>query len=335
MNVLLTGAFGNIGLSTLDELLKRGHVVRCFDVKSRQNRKIARRYGDRVEVKWGDLRNPKEVAAAVEGQEVVIHLAFVIPKMSHTGVESEARPEWAREVNVGGTRNLLNAMKALPSAPRILFTSSYHVYGRTQHLLPPRLVSDPVRPTEHYSHHKVLCEQMVRGAGLPWAILRLSATLPLRLHLDPGMFDVPLSNRMEFTHTRDVAVAIANALETDQVWGQLWLIGGGLRCQYTYREIVSRGLVAMGVGMLPEEAFGTVPFATDWVDTVESQRMLNYQERDLDDYLQEMKATLGFRRHLARMFRHLVRHWLLGKSEHYNRARADRKAVPKAAGVSA
>jgi UDP-glucose 4-epimerase len=334
MNVLLTGAFGNIGISTLEELLRRGHAVRCFDVKSRLNRKIARRYRDRVEVKWGDLRNPREVAAAVEGQEVVIHLAFVIPKMSHTGVESEARPEWSREVNVGGTGNLLNALKALPSAPRILFTSSYHVYGRTQHLLPPRLVSDPVRPTEHYSHHKVLCEQMVRGSGLPWTILRLSATLPLRLQLDPGMFDVPLNNRMEFTHTRDVAVAIANALESEQVWGQLWLIGGGLPCQYTYREIVSRSLSAIGVGMLPEEAFGTIPFATDWVDTVESQRVLNYQERDLDDYLQEMKPTLGFRRHLVRMFRPLVRRWLLGKSEYYSRARAKQKVVPKPAGAS-
>jgi UDP-glucose 4-epimerase len=335
MNVLLTGAFGNIGISTLDELLRRGHTVRCFDLKSRANRRIARRYQGRVDVKWGDLRNAREVAAAVEGQEVVIHLAFVIPKMSHTGVESEARPEWSFEINVGGTRNLLHAMQALPSPPRILFTSSYHVYGRTQHLLPPRLLSDPVRPTEHYSHHKVLCEQMVRGSGLPWTILRLSATLPLRLQLDPGMFDVPLNNRMEFTHTRDVAVAIANALESDQVWGQLWLIGGGLRCQYTYREIVSRGLSAMGVGMLPDEAFGTVPFATDWVDTVASQRVLNYQERDLEDYLQEMKATLGPRRHLIRLFRRMVRRWLLGRSEHYVRARAKGKAMPKTAGVSA
>lgn len=335
MNVLLTGAFGNVGISTLDELLKRGHTVRCFDLGSKANRRIARRYADKIEVRWGDLRRPKDVADAVDGQEAVVHLAFVIPKMSHTGVESEARPEWSREVNVGGTRNLLNAMKRQPKAPKILFTSSYHVYGRTQHLLPPRIVSDPVRPDEHYSHHKVLCEQMVRGSDLPWTILRLSATLPLKLQLDPGMFDVPLNNRMEFTHTRDVAVAIANALQSDEVWGHLWLIGGGLRCQYTYREIVSRSLAAMGLGMVPDEAFGTVPFATDWVDTVESQRALNYQERDLGDFLEEMKATLGMRRHLIRVFRPLIRHWLLQKSEYYRLARTKAKAVPKAAGVSA
>jgi len=39
MNVLLTGAFGNVGLSTLEELLRQGHQVRCFDLKTRANEK--------------------------------------------------------------------------------------------------------------------------------------------------------------------------------------------------------------------------------------------------------------------------------------------------------
>lgn len=333
MNVLLTGAFGNIGISTLEELLQRGHTVRCFDIGTRANKRAARRFGDQIDLVWGDLRNPKDLAVAVEGQDVVVHLAFVIPKMSHTGVDSEARPEWAHKINVGGTRNLLQAAMDLPSPPRFLFSSSYHVYGRTQHLLPPRLVSDPVRPVEHYSHHKVLCEQMVRGSNLTWAILRLSATLPLRLQLDPGMFDVPLDNRMEFTHTRDVGVAIANAIETDKVWGQTWQIGGGLGCQYIYREIVSRSLQAFGLGMLPEEAFGSTSFPTDWVDTVESQRLLNYQTRDLGDFLAEMQTSLGARRHLIRLLRPLARWYLLRKSPYYRQAGAKRPELPEAVGV--
>ncbi|MCK4448976.1 MAG: NAD(P)-dependent oxidoreductase, partial [Anaerolineae bacterium] len=208
MNVLLTGAFGNVGTSTLEELANRGHTVRCFDLKTRANEKTARRFRGQVEVVWGDLRCPEEVAAAVRDQDVVVHLAFIIPKMSATGVDSEERPDWAREINVGGTRNLLNAMKALPRPPKIIFTSTYHVYGRTQDQPPPRTVSDPAQPIEHYSYHKVECEQMVKSSGLEWAILRLSATLPLAIQLDPGMFDVPLDNRMEYVHTRDVGLAL-------------------------------------------------------------------------------------------------------------------------------
>jgi UDP-glucose 4-epimerase len=314
MNVLLTGAFGNVGTSTLEELSKQGHTVRCFDLKTRPNEKAARKSKDQMEVMWGDLRCPEDVTTAVRDQEVVVHLAFIIPKLSATGVESEGHPDWAREINVEGTRNLLNAMKALPRPPKIIFASSYHVYGRTQDQPPPRTVSDPVQPVEHYSHHKIECEQMVKASGLEWAILRLAATLPLALRLDPGMFDVPLNNRMEFVHTRDVGLAMANAVSSEGVWGKTLLIGGGPRCQYYYRDITRRILDAMGVGMLPEEAFGSTPFCTDWVDTTESQRLLNYQQRDLGDYIQEMTALLGYRRHLIRLFRPIVRHWLLKKS---------------------
>ena len=162
MRVLVTGAFGNIGRSTVEELLKQGHQVRCFDIRTRANEKAARRYRGRVEVSWGDLRRPDDVAAAVADQEAVIHLAFIIPKLSVTGFESEDHPEWAREINVGGTQNLIEAMKAQPRPPRLLFASSYHIYGRTQDQPPPRTVEDPVQPIEHYAWHKVEAEALVR-----------------------------------------------------------------------------------------------------------------------------------------------------------------------------
>ena len=322
MRVLLTGAFGNIGTSTVKELIKQGHTVRCLDLKTRANKRAARRFRGQVEVAWGDLRRPEDVAAAVHGQDVVIHLAFIIPKLSATGIESEKRPDWAREINVAGTRNLLDAMKLLPNPPRVIFTSSCHVYGRTQHQHPPRTVSDPVCPVEHYTRHKIECEHMVRASGLEWAIFRLGATLPLTMKLDPGMFDVPMDNRLEFVHTRDVGLALANAVSSEDVWGKLLLIGGGPDCQYYYRGVAWRILDAMGVGMLPEEAFGSTPFCVDWLDTAESQRMLNYQQRDIEDYIQDMVALLGYRRHVIRLFRPLVRHWLLKKSPYFARSKA-------------
>jgi len=333
MNVLLTGAFGNVGKSALEELLKQGHNVRCLELKTKVNKKAARRLKGQIEVMWGDLRRPEDVAAAVRDQEVVIHLAFIIPKLSATGVESEARPDWAREINVGGTRNLIEAMKALPAPPKIIFSSSLHVYGRTQDQLPPRTVSDPVCPLEHYAHHKVACERMVKESGLAWAIFRFGAVLPLRMILDAGMFDVPLDNRIEYVHTRDVGLALANGVSSAEVWGKTLLIGGGPCCQYYYREVAERILTAMGVGMLPEKAFGSIPFCTDWLDTSESQRLLNYQRYDLGDYIQEMVALVGFRRHLARLFRPIVRHWLLGKSPYLGTG-ADWKEIAVATGAS-
>lgn len=322
MNVLVTGAFGNVGTSAVEALVRDGHRVRCFDLRTEANRRTAQRFGDGIEVVWGDLRRQEEVADAVQGQDVVVHLAFIIPKMSATGVESERRPDWARGINIGGTRNLLSAIASMAAPPKFLFASSYHVYGRTQHQAPPRTVADPVRPTEHYSRHKVACERMVRGSGLEWSIFRLAATLPLAIRLDPGMFDVPLENRMEFVHTRDVGEAIATGVSSDEIWGRTLLIGGGPQCQYRYREIVEAVLGAMEVGMLPEEAFGGPPFPTDWIDTSESQRLLSYQTRDLEDYVEEIARLAGVKRHLIRAFRPLARLILLTKSPHFWHSRS-------------
>jgi UDP-glucose 4-epimerase len=329
LNVLVTGALGNVGQSTVEELLKQGHTVSCLDLKTRPNvraaRALARRavHGGGMNVVWGDLRRPEDVDAAVAGHDAVVHLAFIIPKLSSTGFESEDHPDWARDINVGGTRNLLAAVEAQPRPPRLIFASSYHIYGRTHHLPPPRTVDDPVNPIEHYARHKVECEQMVRASRAEWAILRLAAAFPLAMKLDPGMFDIPPENRMEYVHTRDAGLALANAVSSPGVCGRVLHVGGGPRCQYTYHEILAKVLGGMGVGPLPDTAFTTTPFPTDWLDTEESQRLLNYQRLTLDDYVHDMRATLGWRCPLIRAFRPLARRLLLSQSRYYRQGQSD------------
>lgn len=327
MKVLLTGAFGNVGVSAIEALLQQGYTIRCFDLRTPVNERTARRYRGRIEVVWGDLRDPADVTAAVSGVDVVLHVAFIIPKMSATGIESELRPDLAEAVNIGGTRNLIQAMAAQPVPPRLVFTSSLHVYGRTQHLPPPRTVAETPQPIEHYARHKIQCEEMIRASGLTWAILRLAATLPIALKLDPGMFDVPLDNRMEYVHTRDVGLALANAVSSEEIWGKTLLIGGGPRCQYVFGDMVARIMAALGLPMLPGEAFATVPFATDWLDTAESQRLLRYQTRTLDDYLRDMTRLLGPRLVFVRLFRPAVKRSLLAQSPHWRRHLARQQAT--------
>jgi nucleoside-diphosphate-sugar epimerase len=314
MKVLVTGAFGNIGRSTVEEILSRGHDVRCFDLKTKANLREAKRIKQEAESVLGDLRNPEDVAIAVQDRDVVVHLGFVIPRLSATGVNSEDEPEWAREINVGGTQNLIHAMKAQPDPAKLLFASSFHIYGYTQDQAPPRKVTDIPHPVEHYAHHKVECERLVRESGLDWTIFRLAAALPVRLIFDPGMFDVGLDNRIEFVHTRDVGLAITNAMEIEEAWGRTWHIGGGPACQIYQRELVQEILEVVGLGMLPEEAFPSEPYPTDWLDTLESQQVLHYQRYTLQDYLQDLKSKLGFKRYFVRMFRPVIRAVLLSKS---------------------
>ncbi len=323
MRVLITGALGNLGQAVLDALVAREHTVTAFDRPTRQNRRVARKYGDSVLFRWGDITDPVAVSEAVLGQDVVVHLAFVIPRLSATGRGSEEAPVWAEAVNVGGTRILIDALRHQRHPPRLLFTSSLHIYGRTMHMAPPRHVHELPSPVEHYARHKVVAERLVRDSGLTWAIFRLGAALPVRLILDPGMFDVALNNRIEFVHRRDVALAVANALETDAIWGRVWHIAGGSRCQFIYRDMVRMMMETVGIGMLPAEAFNPVPYPTDWLDTQESQALLDFQKHTFDDYLAELRALLGpVRRRLITAFRPWVRFYLLLHSPYLTVTRA-------------
>jgi len=314
VKVLLTGAFGLVGTNTINKLVEQGHEVRCFDLKTRANERTAQRHKNHIELMWGDVRRPDDVATAVHGQDVVIHLAFVLPPAS------EDRPEWAREINVDGTSNLLNAMKALSPPPKILFASSCVVFGQTQNQPPPRTVSDPVIPMDNYSHHKIECEILVKESGVDWSIFRLGGVIQMSLNsYNPKAFDFSPDSRIEFAHPRDVGLAIANAVRCEEVWGKTLLIGSGPGGQLYYRDLVGRLMNAVGIGMLPDRVYNSEPSLTytDWMDTTESQRLLNYQQHSFEDYVQELTALLGNKRYLISLFRAPIRWWIVKQSPYY------------------
>ena len=309
MHILLTGATGNLGKNTLPELLRQGHQVRCFLRHPRSLERLARRAAGSIELVEGDIRQPEALAIAVGDVDVIIHLAYMIPPAS------EDHPELARSINVDGTRNLLAAARSQPVPPRILFSSSFDVFGYTQDQPPPRRVSDPVQATDSYTAHKIACEEMVKTSGLQWTIFRFADIPPLGLRAPhPIMFRIPLATRFEVIHPYDAGLAIANGICSNEVWGKILLIGGGPGCQILYRDYLGRMLEMMGVGMLPERAFGNEPYSTDWLDTTESQRLLHYQRYTFDDIMQQLTRIVGYKRKLTALVRPLARWWILRMS---------------------
>jgi nucleoside-diphosphate-sugar epimerase len=313
MRILLTGAFGNVGSHTLPELLRRGHEVRCFDRLTTANRRMAKQFG--VETVWGDVADSDAVTRAVVGMDTVIHLAAMIPPAA------DERPELARATNVDGTANVVTACRAAGVSPRLLFASTFDVHGFTLDRKPPRRVDDPLIATNPYTAHKIEGEAMVRRSGLVWSILRL-ADVPVLGIRDPHpiMFEIGLDNRIESLHADDAGLAIANALETPQVWGRVMFIGGGPSCQLTYREYLTRLLAAMGVDPLPEKAFSTAVYATDWIDTEEGEALLRYQRHSFDDIAEAIAASLGWKRNLASAASPLARAALLRLSAYHHRS---------------
>ncbi len=316
MKILVTGAFGNVGSNVISELLNQGYQVTCFDLQTPANVKKAKALGNKVECKWGNLNDRASVERAVQGHDVVMHIAAIIPPVS------EAKPDLTQKVNVEGTKNLLEVMAHANPVPRIIFTSSISVFGDTATLSPPRTVADPLKPMDHYSRSKVACEEMIRKSGLKFVICRLTATPPLGLSMQMAgemkvMFDMPQELRMEYVHAGDVARALVNAISRDEAWEKIFLIGGGPKCQLIAKDFVGRLLDVIGIKRLPREAYGPGPYYLDWLDTTESQRVLQFQQVTYEDYLKSMVKTVGGLRYMIIFLRPLIRRWLLNSSKYW------------------
>jgi nucleoside-diphosphate-sugar epimerase len=325
MKVLVTGALGNIGLPTLEALLIEGHDVVAFDLESRRARKLASGFDGRVHFVWGDITRPESLRPALEGVDAVIHLAAIIPPYS------ERMPDLTQRVNLEATLNLIAQMEASPTAKRLVFASSQGVFGEVQDREPPLRLDTPLAPTDVYGRQKVACEQAIRQSGLRWSILRLAAVTPIHLQAqDPSiMFEFSPDARFEFLHPADAGTAFARAVACEDSIRKTLYIAGGATCRMTYYDFIDALMSAIEVGPIPVDAFVRAKpprFFGDWVDTEESQRLLQYQKRGLNEQLEDMKKEFGMLVPLIRLVRPLATWFVVRSSAYLKENRATQQA---------
>lgn len=129
---LITGGAGFIGSHLADRLLARGHRVRVLDNLVEQVHGDARArpsyLSPRVELNVGDVRDVSDVAAALDGVDVVFHLAALVG----VGQSMYQAAEYV-DVNVHGTAVLLEQL-AKRRIQRLVVSSSMSIYGEGQYV---------------------------------------------------------------------------------------------------------------------------------------------------------------------------------------------------------
>ena len=320
--VLLTGASGTVGIDIFKELLSRLDLydIRLFLRPSHKNKKRFKPFLDRVEIIWGSIENSEEVRIAAEDQDVVIHSAAVIPSASHYN------PKSVNLVNVEGTRNIINAMLLQKKPTKLIYTSSIAVYG--DRVKDPNIkITDPlnITPGDHYGESKVAAERLIQESGLNFVIFRLSyCTSTAMLKFTPALFDIALKTSMEILDTRDVALALVNVIESHEVWGRIFNLGGGKECQIIFQEHIDDLLEIMGFGrhFFPEEAFNSNHHShCGFYDTKEVQEILKFQNHNLTDFYADVKKWIGFKRYLVPLVRPIIRWILLKRSKYYKESK--------------
>jgi nucleoside-diphosphate-sugar epimerase len=325
--VLVTGAFGLVGTAVVKRLLADGRRVVATDLDIPANRKSAAGLIARgVEVRWVDLTEPDQVNELLASVSpcAIVHLAAIIPPQCY------ARRALARAVNVDATASLVRAASAQSSPPRFVQASSVAVYGpRNPHTISNLLTADtPVAPSDNYGAHKVEAEKIVTSSGLDWAVLRLGAVMSneprLRVDLDSLYFEAaqPADGRIQTVDVRDVATAFCAATTTDRI-GEVFLIGGDDSHRRTWADLRSAITAAVGlVGGMPPGRPGNPGsdrgwFATDWMDTARSQRVLTFQHHTWPGTLANLRANVGLRRCPLRLAAPFVRGFLWRRSPYY------------------
>jgi UDP-glucuronate 4-epimerase len=172
VDILVTGAAGFIGSHLAERLVAAGHAVRGLDcltdyyARALKELNVAALEKKGIAVLPLDLAQD-DLAAAVEGVDVVFHLAAQPGLSARTPFETYARN------NLTATYRLLEAVVGTPSLRGFVYISTSSVYGIDA---TGSEATEP-RPTSYYGVTKLAAEQLAlayaRERRLPACSLRI------------------------------------------------------------------------------------------------------------------------------------------------------------------
>lgn len=244
--VLVTGSDGFIGSHVVESLIELGAQVRAFAIYNSAGTlgwlESSPQFGAALEsgqadFVLGDIRDAEHVAAAVEGVDVVLHLAALIA-IPHSYVA----PRSYVETNVTGTLNILEAVRR-HETPRLVHTSTSEVYGTPRTV--PITEEHALRGQSPYSATKIaadkLAESYALSFGTPVTILRpfntfgprqsARAVIPTVLaQLLAGATELRLGSvtpQRDFTFVTDTALGFARAAVAEVEPGTTVQLGTG------------------------------------------------------------------------------------------------------------
>jgi len=163
MKILVTGGTGYIGSHAVEILMNSGHEVTVLDDCSTGHLDSL---PPTVRFIQGSLLDPDLVVRALKGCEAVMHFAG----KSLVG-ESVKKPDLYRQVNVAGTKVLLDGMNIL-GIKKIVFSSSAATYGEPE--TSPISENAQCVPTNPYGETKLAIERDLSTAALTQHLAAIS-----------------------------------------------------------------------------------------------------------------------------------------------------------------
>ncbi len=264
--ILVTGAGGFIGSHLVERLVELGGKVRAFLRYNSRNHwgwLESSPHKKNVEIYTGDIRDYDSVKRAVEGVDVIFHLAALI------GIPySYLSPLAYIKTNVEGTYNILQAARESGTG-RIIHTSTSEVYGTAAYV--PIDEAHPLQPQSPYAASKVgadsLAQSFYHAFMLPVTIVRPFNTFGPRQSaraVIPTIITQVLSGKREITlgnlaptrdwnFVRDTVEGFIKIAEYDGLYGETVNIGSGRETSVGELVRIIAGLMEVELRVIEEK----------------------------------------------------------------------------------
>jgi len=315
MQALVTGATGLLGRHLVDVLVAEGIAVRALVRAGSATRHLE---GHGVDLIYGAAGNQRALHAAVNGVDIVFHLAGYLTANAPFAVDSgEADKLWPqyKAVNVDFTEDLLQAALETGAA-RFLFVSSSSVYSPTVDV--PTGEDALLQPSSTYGRSKILAEEKVgayQARGMATTIVRPSIIygpgdryfMPIVLRL-ARLPLLPLvkggHNLMDLVCAIDVANLLWCAATCELAIGRVYNAGPGRPTTLrdlveTFRRATGKGpiIVPVPLGVAAHTAWLSRRMAKPFFPEVESaltRRGIELMSRDLHLDMSRAVKELNF-----------------------------------------
>lgn len=255
--ILTTGAAGFIGSHLVEHLLEDGVKPQDLQLFIPPWESLMNLPQEMFEIVIGDIRNKDQVKKAMNGVDIVYHLA------AKTVIDGGIF-DCYKDTNVDGTKNLLEAA-AKEKVKKFIYFSSISVFGL------PAWKGDmenydetfPKEPSEPYGKTKLESEQLVIAAfkkwKLPYIIIRPTtvygprdkagiAQLYKAIQMNIFFFIGSAKNKMDYVYVKDLVKA-ARIAEKSTIKNEDFIIGAGKPSTQQY--IVERVAKSLGKDVPP------------------------------------------------------------------------------------